>query len=445
MSLRCTSFGWQGWLFETPRARLLTDPLLLDEVGRGPRDTRANFHFPAPRELRFDRFPAVDAVFITHEHEDHFNVPTLARLDRRIPLYVSGLVSSAAKALLSELGFSVTYVEHGQCITIQDLELYVFGVENIPPTHSVGFDEWDTFAYIVKHTGTPSPFFTNVDIAMGADMRATLEKVRGSSEALGFVMMKLLLWNGRPLVTKDGEHSAKMLKASASEVESGLHAGQEFPTVAGLTFDLGAKGLERVTAETEFLRSGPSEGQVPRRPFMLPAGELPEQPVVGQPLPSSDGAPLEAALRELAQHLYGRRHYQYLIGLQARYRGARKRTFAIAFLEEHADGPWVYEYVPSACDFQRVALSIEEAGERYVGLLALFASDFLALTRGEVEPRAIQRGIQEDWALEDSETPSLSRALWSFYHPQRFPDRVLAQYRRALELEKAAPICVRAR
>jgi hypothetical protein len=70
----------------------------------------------------------------------------------------------------------------------------------------------------------------------------------------------------------------------------------------------------------------------------------------------------------------------------------------------------------------------------------MWVSDYLAVVRGEVEPRAIHCASQEDWAIDDPELPGLRSALWSFYHPQRFPARVLAQYRRAVALEAAEEI-----
>jgi hypothetical protein len=33
MSFRATYFGWQGWLFETDRAAVAIDPLLVDQIG----------------------------------------------------------------------------------------------------------------------------------------------------------------------------------------------------------------------------------------------------------------------------------------------------------------------------------------------------------------------------------------------------------------------------
>jgi L-ascorbate metabolism protein UlaG (beta-lactamase superfamily) len=71
-----TFLGHQGWMFSAHESRILVDPLLCDGFGH---DGVIGEVYP-PRVIDLSRFPAIDAVLITHEHEDHFNIPTLNRL-----------------------------------------------------------------------------------------------------------------------------------------------------------------------------------------------------------------------------------------------------------------------------------------------------------------------------------------------------------------------------
>jgi len=434
MSFRATYFGWQGWLFDTGRACVAIDPLLLDEIGRGPRRTRIDFVFREAREVALDRLPPLDALVITHEHEDHFNIPTLVRLDRRVPLYVSRRVSAAARGLLAELGFRVTYVDHGDTIAIEDLEVRLFGADQTPGVAS--FDEWDTLAYLARHRGGSGGLFSNVDISISSEMSEVMRDTRARDRALlMFVGGEVSLFDGEPPTVAAGDHPQGGAATPFELMALRLRAGNRVVPRPGCTFELEPGELVGVAPQTDFLRTIPGPPRVPRHAFALAPGVIPETSVLGANASERDRPELEAALRELAEYLYGRHTYRYLTTVPARYRGRRAHTFAFVFLTAPGAPEWFYEYVPGACAFRAVDSDFDTVVQGYLGVVMLWVSDYLAVVRGEVEPRAIHRATQEDWAIDDGALPALREVLWSFYHPQRFPDRVLAQYRRAVELE----------
>src|SRR4029077_7537964 len=90
------------------------------------------------------------------------------------------------------------------------------------------------------------------------------------------------------------------------------------------------------------------------RVFALRAGEMPERSLLGTRASELDRPELEAALRELAEHLYGRHIYRYLMTLPARYAGKRIHSFVLVFLTAPEGPEWLYEYVPGACAFRAV-------------------------------------------------------------------------------------------
>jgi UDP-MurNAc hydroxylase len=62
---------------------LLFDPLLFGVHHEGLYDL-----YP-PRQLHLDRLPSIDAVVITHAHRDHFDLESIARLDRSTPIFAA--------------------------------------------------------------------------------------------------------------------------------------------------------------------------------------------------------------------------------------------------------------------------------------------------------------------------------------------------------------------
>lgn len=85
-SLHITFIGHSTTLIQTEGLNILTDPVWSNRVGPvswiGPKRYRA----PG---LRFDDLPRIDVVLLSHNHYDHFDLPTLRRLAQaRAPLFV---------------------------------------------------------------------------------------------------------------------------------------------------------------------------------------------------------------------------------------------------------------------------------------------------------------------------------------------------------------------
>lgn len=51
-----------------------------------------------------------DAVWISHEHSDHFHVPTLKKIDKSIPIYIPSFPNKRMETILADLGFTNIYV-----------------------------------------------------------------------------------------------------------------------------------------------------------------------------------------------------------------------------------------------------------------------------------------------------------------------------------------------
>ena len=88
-----TFIGHDTFLIQTAAGNILTDPVYADRVGPfnrlGPRRVR-------PPAVRFEDLPPIALVLVSHNHYDHCDRPTLARLARRFdPIVVTPLGNGA--------------------------------------------------------------------------------------------------------------------------------------------------------------------------------------------------------------------------------------------------------------------------------------------------------------------------------------------------------------
>jgi hypothetical protein len=448
---RATYLGWQGWLFASGNTTLLADPLLVDEIGRGPRRTRLNFHFWPPRQLQLERMAPVRAVWISHEHEDHFNIPTLARLDRRIPLLLSSRMSSAARAIAHEMGFAVRLVDPGETVVLDDLILATISPDQ---TEQYDTDEWDTVAYVVRDADGHGAFFTNVDVPVLPAMAEAVSQMAeraGQPETLSFEAMQLGLWrhdSRHPTAAREMHHTGTAGASATTwrhgaEALAALRAGQPIRLLPGQTACFEAARLVALDRSAPFLTTAPEPW--PERPSFWPrAGTDIEPPLCGErELPADAEPELEQCLAELAAFLYGGLLFRRFYSLSSELLRGRKATFALLLLSGDSD-TLAYEYEPQSCSF--VALTdVEDLSKRYVGTVMLWATDLVALFRGEMEPRTIVGSAREYWDPDACPAASFQvGALWGFFHPLRIPQKALAQYRRTAADEAATPCAVRA-
>ena len=139
-----TFLGHQGWAFQTERACILVDPLLEEEFGQAHALERRMY---PPRVFKPEAFPPVDAVLLTHEHDDHFDLPSLAKLDRKIPIYLSARSSTAAYKILRAMGFTVHPMLPGVVFACGDLQVLPLCGDHVNTNSG---DEWDALPFMIR-------------------------------------------------------------------------------------------------------------------------------------------------------------------------------------------------------------------------------------------------------------------------------------------------------
>jgi len=111
--MRATWIGHATVLVQTPGLNILTDPVWSERTGpfgRGPR------RVAAPGIALAD-LPRIDLILLSHNHYDHFDLPTLERLWRRDrPLIVTSLGNDA---ILRAHGIGAVAADWRQAVTVR--------------------------------------------------------------------------------------------------------------------------------------------------------------------------------------------------------------------------------------------------------------------------------------------------------------------------------------
>lgn len=443
-----TYLGNQGWLFDAGDATVAVDPIFGPEFGRGPAGARYACH--PPRRWRLDALPPLDALVVTHEHEDHLHLPSLARVDRRVPVYLSSRASRSAHAIVRELGFAVTPLEPGARLAFGGLELRTFSPDHVA---SDEIDEWDTLGFAVADARGDGAFFTNVDVRLTAAMAEHVRRGREARrEASGDGGATLVFYSGTlgEATSISPERPPEVGAEHVLDPDDALarlRAGAPFWPAPGLTFRM-ERGRAVRASQAPFLRTDPPPSwPSPEAAGFVVAPDADPVPACGRPaFDAADLPRLASVLRALASFLYGRTLFRRLLSLSVDRLAGRKPTFVLLLHTDLAGGVYAAEYDPSGCAFRFVegdALRLED----YVGGFECWANDFLALADATFEPRIVSGRHVRHWsALPKVLAFDFEReALWPFFHPLNRPELCLRRYREVAREARAAPVEVRRR
>ncbi len=463
-----TFLGHQGWLFRSHDSCVLVDPLLREEFGQAH---ALEYRVYPPRAWRFEAFPAVSAVVLTHEHDDHFDVPSLALLDRKIPIYLSGRSSSAGYRILAEMGFSVQPLVPGVSVKFGQLELCPLVGDHIKTDNG---DEWDALPFVLRQADGDGSFFSSVDVTMTGELLesarkwcpepglvgwtnntidrshmtsfmadagdtslefagqmqaglALLSARWGAPAALllcagGFSFHGSRTWLNQRFFCVDPERVCQHLARANSSQRS-------FATRPGQTFNMKQNLLEEVLDRTPFLSTAPPESWPSReKDTSKPVPDY--EPATGQRELSADEVVLlRSKLQELADTLAGSRLFRGLYSLLGVELAGYQCTFALVV--RHADRAAVFEYRPNACAFG--SSRAERPRETYLAGMECWGADLLAVLSGELSPITLSFGRSAVWNhVPERFDFNLFRELYRLSHPLRRPDAYYAGYQKLL-------------
>ena len=116
--MELTFIGHQSWMVSVGNSHLLIDPIM--ESSFGYQSIKRIEIYP-PRNCEMALMPKISAVFLSHEHSDHFHLPTLSQLDKDVPVYVSPIMIQPVVDIIRKLGLKVIRVPPNEPVTIGNL------------------------------------------------------------------------------------------------------------------------------------------------------------------------------------------------------------------------------------------------------------------------------------------------------------------------------------
>jgi beta-lactamase family protein len=463
------------------RTCVLVDPLLCEELG----DVHAlAYRVYPPRVLRAELLPPVDAVILSHEHDDHFDIPSLARLDRRIPIFISVHSSIAASEILRRMGFVVQPLVPGVPLDIGDLQIIPFSGDHVSVNCA---DEWDALPYLIRDRRGAGSLFSMVDVALLPTHVAwakayaprpglvtwsnnALDWSHMADEAVRDVGTEQCLRNmatGHKLISTNWGKPAAMLicaggfsfygertwlnerifwvdtEAVCRKLGDTYRDERFFSASPGQTYSMEGNRLTKVDDSTPFLGVAPREEWPARSRRVGP--HIPDYtPATGRyDLEEGDARRLQDSLNELAGALIGGILFRSLHSLLAVEAAGRKPTFALVLRHGREGTTEVFEYNASACAF--VPGVAVDARNVYLAGWECWATDLLAVLRGEIGPIALMFGRARLWnAMPQRFRFDFLEGLTRVSHPLRRPADYLRMYERQWEKNKAVAPTIRA-
>ena len=120
--MRVHFIGHASLLIEAGSVTILMDPVFQD-----PNFEETSAMSPQ-REVNLEKLPRYDVIVVSHRHLDHFDIRTLASLDRQCPVLIPDGDSLLQRAF-ERLGFE-------RCLPLRDKQSVAFGGATLTPTPS---------------------------------------------------------------------------------------------------------------------------------------------------------------------------------------------------------------------------------------------------------------------------------------------------------------------
>lgn len=128
--MKLTHIDLNSWLLHIANQTILIDPWLVDPLVFYGQPWLFTAYHATPPVFTPDSLPHVDLILLSQGLDDHCHKPTLAKLDRNIPV----VASPAATPIVKDLGYThVTNLAPGQRYTVAELEIRAVAGTQVQP------------------------------------------------------------------------------------------------------------------------------------------------------------------------------------------------------------------------------------------------------------------------------------------------------------------------
>lgn len=415
---KVTFLGHQSWLISTEDTHVIVDPLMHKNFGNGPKGYQfERQHIP---KIMWSKFPKLNAVVLTHEHEDHFDIASIALFSRKTPIYLSARSSSSAFKILKEMGFkNVQPIIAGNKFQLGSLCISSLAQGQI----LTRMDEWDVSPLLIYNTKGPGSFFTSIDLMpslyclqsarqfLGRDEKTLISIFHGLAFARLDSVFSKLDTIGKSELLKPNELPLLAAKLNAGQTRR-IFIGLELEITRHLDVRASEVVSERIIA-------------VKKRRWQHLSNSHLKVKSTGKVF-----IKLERHLDRYAQFLYGRNFYRLICDSDSNTLPVNRPTLAFIIKDRNAN--IVYEYQPTSSRFNRILVPNKKA--TYAVQFECRAEDLLSVFEGIIEPRIFTgAGCHFSHKTNFTNAELLTEVIWSYLHPLNNQRGALHRYRSAYQ------------
>ncbi len=121
--MQMTFLGHQSWMLSHDSTNILIDPLLVNSFGHSD---AVEFYVYPPRTVNLDKMPRLAGMILSHEHLDHFHLPSLIHLSKDVPVYVSTLMLDCVCEAIEQLGLKIHRITPGKKFQVGSMSLVFY-------------------------------------------------------------------------------------------------------------------------------------------------------------------------------------------------------------------------------------------------------------------------------------------------------------------------------
>jgi len=152
--LKVTYLQNAGVIVENFGEKILCDPWFVDGCYYG------SWHHYPKFEFNEKEFDDVDYIYISHVHPDHFDIKTLQKLKKNIPVLIHEFPQKYFKENIEELGFNVEEIRNNKRTKLEKTWINIIAADNCDPEicsrafgcnfgfNQFGTNQIDTFSII---------------------------------------------------------------------------------------------------------------------------------------------------------------------------------------------------------------------------------------------------------------------------------------------------------